>query len=151
MKKVLLGLVVMATSLLGGCVNIGLDLNINPSVSQMLPKEIAVNYLTEINTGYPANDGNCKFSENFWQGSGGGKFAYNSSFMTYESTMLSWSYYLVIKLKNEKNGVTDWCYIVDIKSSPQTHRKLTIDLYSKIVSKVSTALKSLGVKVEVKR
>ena len=151
MKSVLLGLVVMAIPLLGGCVNIGLDLNIDQSVTQTLPKDIAVNYLTDINTKYPANDGSCKFSEDFWRGPNGGEFAYNSSFMTYESTMLSWSYYLVIKLKTEKNAATDWCYIVDMKSSPQAHRKLTIDLYSKTVSKVSTALKSLGVNVETKK
>jgi len=158
MKSVLLGLVIIG--LLGGCASYKLDLNIDPSVSQNLPKDIAVKYLTEVNEKYSAPiqsvrlkpwNGNCKFSEDYWLGPDEGKFSYNSSFMSYESDVASWFQFLNVKLEGEKNGVTDWCYVVKIETHGKEHFEGSKELFLKIGKKIATALKSLGVNVESKK
>lgn len=145
--------VVIVSVFISSCASYKLDLNIDQSVAQNLPKELAVKYLTEMNDKYPVAihsrylkpwNNNCKYSEEFvWLPVVGEKYPYNSATMKYYITNNPGYQQLSIWLEDVGD---ESCYVISIekRDRPENSKKSFIE----IGKKIATALRSLGVKIE---
>ena len=145
-------LLLIISALTSACASYQLDLNIDQTTAQELPKEIAVNYLREINEKYPINvqsrylepwDANCRFSEDsVWLVTVPEKYPYDGVTM---------HYYIIDNPGFQQLSITlnvgdEICHVVmmERRDNPENSRKLFIETGKKI----ATALKSLGAKIK---
>ena len=140
MLKILVG---MTFTTLLGCAPVPVKIDI--SAANDLPKDIAIKYLNKIVVEYKSREHRyhghmCIFEENEVFNSFG-RSRYEQTYLTVESRWDRNSFEADVEFKGSLEG----CYLTHIKRGKS---KKPTDEQMKMFTKIATALKSLGVKVE---